>query len=112
MRKVTAHDPKGENQVVIESWDEPDPKGVHYKYRLSINQNNANQEVAVVKFQDDRQTGLNGVTDAAILAMLIDRMECFLKKATAYENSNVRELSLTRTKLEEALFWLLKAEGK
>jgi hypothetical protein len=108
MGQIKTHDPKGENKAVVEHWDDEDAKGVHHKYRLSVNHAGNNQEIAVLKFQNDSQAGQNGVTDAALLAVLIDRIENRLKDKA----SSSRELALVRTKLEEAMFWLLKAEGK
>lgn len=47
------------------------------------------------------EVGVNGLTDEALLAIVIDRLECFQRGAY-----KCRENALAITKLEEAMHWL------
>lgn len=58
-----------------------------------------------IRFQDGpiREVGLNGITEAALLAILIDRMRSFQSGPYA-----CRENAIVLTHLEEALMWTQK----
>lgn len=55
-----------------------------------------------IRFQNgDPRMGVNGITDEALLAVVIDRLEKFQTGVT-----RCRENALAITKLEEAMHWL------
>jgi hypothetical protein len=103
-RELTSHRlDKNDHSVVLESWDEPDRVTKLYsKYRLSINAHGVNSEISLIKFQkgDKELEGVNGVDEAVLIALLMDRFAC---RQAASPN---REQAIVLTKLEEALLWL------
>ena len=56
-----------------------------------------------IKFQDGpvKEAGPNGITDEALLAIVLHRLECFQRGA-----HRCRENAIVVTKLEECLMWL------
>lgn len=89
-----------EKSLVVIALDEPGSGGAHHEYEVHL----ANKIVTKVSFQNGPISSpeqMNGVTNEALLAIVIDRLECFSKGP--YPS---RETSLALTKLQEALHWL------
>ena len=98
-RYLTDQNAKGhEGEVVIAVIDEPGAGGANHQYVVS-----AGKDAQLVRFQNGpvKEDGLNGLTHEALLAILIDRLECF--QAGDYP-SKYNELALVACR--EALFHL------
>lgn len=93
------HDGHGLNESIVIQADDKGPGGASHLYTMVI----SGEEVASIQFQrGPRNTpgSTPGVTEAALLAVLIDRLQCF--QAGEYA---CRENAIQITKLEEALHW-------
>lgn len=114
MRKITDHKVNGLNDALeVTAIGEPGPGGAnhHYELRLQtgIRELPDGSSVPVVSFWPITfQNGpiaspadFNGITNEALLAVLIDRMRGFQSGPFA-----CRENALALTKLEEAMMWL------
>lgn len=96
--------------VFIQTDDPVNSDGANHKYRISVFPLNrsANAEpvqVTHIHFQDGglQDVGVNGLTDQALLAIVLDRMRGF--NDGPYR---CRENSIIITKLEEAMLWMGK----
>jgi len=118
MRELTQHiiDPNLDTlQITVE--DEPSEHGPNHRYEITGFNTGTNPSVEnaqgyshvksrdVVLFQQGPrgENGSNGITDAALLAILIDRFAGFQEGPHA-----CRENAMVKTKLEEAQMWLQK----
>jgi hypothetical protein len=107
MRKITHHKlPNSLNEMVdIHTSTDPDKDGINHKYDISLYHCNEWQKVSSIKFQEgsvkDGNVTVNGVTMEGLIAVVIDRLQCFQKGPL-----NSRENALAITKLEEAIHWL------
>lgn len=93
------HDGHGLNESIVIYTDSPDASGAAHGYVLVIGQ----QKVAEIRFQQgprDVEGSTPGATEAAILAVLIDRLRGF--QSGPY---SCRENAIQLTKLEEVLHW-------
>jgi len=93
------HDGHGLNESIVIQADDLGTDGASHLYELSIN----DKPIAYIQFQRGPRnvTGSTpGATEAAILAVLIDRLQGF--QAGEYR---CRENAIQITKLEEALHW-------
>lgn len=87
--------------VTVTAEDGPGPGGASHHYVVSVN------DVGVpdlhIHFQNGpvKEAGVNGVTDEALLAILIDRLRGFQRGPYS-----CRHNALALTKEEEALHWL------
>jgi hypothetical protein len=99
-RKVELHhDGHGLNESIGIYADEPDKSGASHLYELRI----GDKLVASIQFQKGpRGEALStpGVTEGAIMAVIVDRMQGF--NGGPYR---CRENSLVATKVEEAMHW-------
>lgn len=96
---IDHHDGHGLNEAIRIRADAPGPGGASHEYVLDI----GGFCVASIQFQKGpRQEpgSIAGVTEAALLAVLIDRLRCF--QAGEYA---CRENAIQITKLEETLHW-------
>jgi hypothetical protein len=103
MREVTSHKVNGLNdglRVVTE--DEIGDGGAHHKYGVHWN-NHGYEGSNGIKFQKGpiAENGFNGVSNESLIAIVLDRLECF--QAGGYA---CRENALAITKLQEAMHWL------
>jgi hypothetical protein len=78
----THHDGHGLNEsIVVQTTDEVGPGGAHHSYTLfKRNGSNREQELGYLQFQKgpvDEPGSTSGITEAALLAVLIDRLEAF-----------------------------------
>jgi hypothetical protein len=100
MREVTDHhDGHGLNESIVIVSDEPDQSGAAHHYSASI----IGADVVSVQFQKGPRNvegSTPGATEAALLAILIDRLRGF--QAGPY---SCRENAIQLTKLEETLHW-------
>lgn len=115
MREITGHRVNPANdKIKITVLDEPGAGGANHVYGLAGMDFARND--AAMKTPDDRpenevsiifqcgpinENGVNGVTQEALLAIIIDRLQSFQKGPFA-----CRENALALTKLEEAKHWL------
>ena len=97
--------PFNDQHVRVAAIDEPDENagGACHEYLISIQQ--APETVAdetTLKFQHGpvQEAGVNGITDQALIAIILDRWRAFQKSKWAN-----RETAVSITKLEEALMW-------
>lgn len=92
MREITGHKVNPANDVLtIEVWDEPGSGGACHAYTINGHNPTANPSftkapvrlhaATEILFQNGpiAEAGVNGVTHEALLAILIDRLECFQK---------------------------------
>jgi hypothetical protein len=116
MREITSHKVNPANDTLeITVRDEPGAGGASHCYK--IGGYDASRNPALDQFDDQHGTatfilfqngpineaGVNGVTQEALLAICIDRLECF--QAGPYA---CRENALALTKMQEAQMWLKK----
>ncbi len=121
MRKLTDHIVSGDQavQLQINVMDEPGRGGACHRYSVLATtapehvplgydmetnaDGTATYEACFVGFQNGpiREFGVNGITQEALLAIVVDRLRCF----QAGEFS-CRENAIALTHIEEALMWL------
>lgn len=106
-RRVTAHIVNPLNdRINILVVDKPGAGGANHKYQIEFP--HAKYDV-MISFQNGpiAEAGVNGVTHEALLAIVLDRLECFQKGQYA-----CRENAIAFTKIEEALLWLQRRTMK
>ena len=99
------HDGHGLNDLISITSDEPDGSGAAHEYsaRMVFNDGNALGPIATVQFQKGPRldpASTPGMTEAALLSILIDRLRGF--QAGPYA---CRENAIQLTKLEEVMHW-------
>lgn len=95
----THHDGHGLNESIVITTDTPDASGAAHSYDLFI----GDDSVGYIQFQKGPRNvkgSTPGVTEAALLAVLIDRLRGF--QAGPY---GCRENAIQLTHLEECLHW-------
>lgn len=100
MREIKSHVVNPANdRIKIAVMDEPGAGGANHHYQVTID----DKETVDIKFQNGpiAEAGVNGVTQEALLAICIDRLECFQKG-----QFSCRDNAIALTKLEEAKHWL------
>lgn len=104
-RQLTDHQINEFNadHVTVTRYDDRAEFGAHHQYAVFIH-GDKHPPVVVISFQKGpvKEFGVNGITDEALLAIVLDRLRGF--QTTPY---SCRENSLAITKLEEALHWLM-----
>lgn len=111
MRKITDHKLNGlNNELHITVCDEPGNGGACHVYSIAYGFNpgtdeGGGQEKCRIEFQNGpiKDVGVNGISQEALLAVIIDRLRSF--QAAQYA---CRENAIALTKCEEALMWLQK----
>lgn len=101
-RTLYAHKVNPANDLItIRVLDEEGPGGAHHEYACQL----PNGKQTHISFQNGpiNENGVNGLTQEALLAIVIDRLQCF--QAGPYA---CRENALALTKIEEAMLWLQK----
>lgn len=109
MRTLTGHIVSGDQavQLNIEVLDEPGQGGANHTYVISWDGSTRglgpNRACAPIHFQEGpiKETGVNGITQEALLAIIIDRLRSF--QAGQF---SCRENAIALTHIEEALMWL------
>lgn len=102
MKEITTHHINSFNESLsVKAIDDPGFGNAHHEYRMYIP--GYGDPVSSIKFQNGsvKEAGINGVSNEALLAIVIDRLQCFQTSSFS-----CRENSLALTKLEEALHWL------
>jgi len=110
-REITDHKVNGLNEAIaIRAVDEPGSGGANHKYEIAIPLqqvpfDDLTESVTSIAFQKGaiKEMGINGISQEALLAVVIDRLRSF--QAGAYA---CRDNAIALTKLEEALMWLHK----
>ena len=108
MRELTGHKVNPANdRLLVRVWDEPGQGGAHHDYSIVVpdgNETSTNSEYRI-RFQNGpiAEFGVNGLTHEALLAILIDRLQCF--QAGPF---SCRENAVALTNLEQAQMWLQK----
>lgn len=110
-RQITDHITNPANDLLkIESVDEKGAGGAHHNYHVSYahgatpgNPMSGSVTTTMIQFQNGpiAEAGVNGLTQEALLAIVIDRLRCF--QGGPY---SCRENAIALTKCEEALMWL------
>jgi hypothetical protein len=121
MRKLTDHIVSGDQAVQLEVAvvDEPGAGGANHKYEVNLHgdsgwdlcgrdgrvnpDGSVDSTLCIIGFQNGpiKEAGVNGVTQEALLAIVIDRLRSF--QAGQY---SCRENAIALTHCEEALMWL------
>lgn len=108
-RVIIDHQVNGLNEALfITALDAPGSGGANHKYRISLYDANETVPKAAkmsieINFQNGPigEAGYNGLSNEALLAIVIDRMRGF--QSGPFKS---RENALAHTALEEALMWL------
>lgn len=110
MRQIHDHKVNGLNEAItITAEDEPGSGGANHKYLLTIETTIGNRPAGraglLISFQNGpiHEAGYNGLSNEALLAVVIDRMRGF--QSGQFKCSENAE---ALTKLEEAMMWLQK----
>lgn len=102
-RELTDHIVSGDQavQLQIEVQDEPGAGGANHHYAISWR--NTGLHIRDIAFQNGpiKEVGVNGITQEALLAIVIDRLRSF--QAGPF---SCRENAIALTRIEEALMWL------
>ena len=103
MRTLTDHIVSGDQavQLSIAVLDEPGAGGACHEYQISWQ--GPNCDGINVHFQEGpiKENGVNGITQEALLAIVIDRLRSFQGGPFS-----CRENAIALTHIEEALMWL------
>ncbi len=105
MRTLTAHKVNGLNEDLdINVLDEPGQGGACHEYSVTA-AGSLKIQYCFIKFQNGpiKEFGVNGISQEALLAILIDRLQGF--QSGEYKT---RENAIALTHLEEAVMWLHK----
>lgn len=104
MRTIETHKVNPANdRIDIHVLDEPGAGGANHVYEISPS-DTTGTPFARISFQNGpiAEAGVNGVTQEALLAIIVDRLQSFQKGPYS-----CRENALALTKIEEAQHWLL-----
>lgn len=106
MREIFDHAAPGDEagaQFVVRAVDDRGHGGANHAYTLFHRQTPTGPDQTLIQFQNGPlvEVGPNGVTDAQLLAVLIDRLRGFQAGPFA-----CRENALALTKMEEAMHWI------
>jgi hypothetical protein len=107
-RKITDHIVEGDSvnhQLEIAATDDVGAGGANHNYYIlgPANGPHSTRDYHTLHFQNGpiSENGVNGITQEALLVIIIDRLRCFQKGAFA-----TRENALALTHCEDALHWL------
>jgi hypothetical protein len=109
MRQLTEHKVGGLNEdLEIYVTDQSDPGNACHTYNIAYDLNPGTDaggasSLCLIKFQNGsvKEAGVNGITQEALLAIVIDRLQGFQSGTFA-----CRENAIALTKLQEAMHWL------
>lgn len=93
-----------DNVTITRYDDATDASGVNFRYAIFLgDQTKCPPPDVVLKFQKGhlQDVGVNGITDEALLAIVVDRLRGFQRGS-----ASCRENAIVITKLEESLMWL------
>lgn len=106
-REITSHKINGLNDAIkILVIDEPGAGGANHTYRLSLLADTGRHpetDAGDIQFQNGpiKESGVNGISGEALLAIVEDRLLCFQAGPFA-----CRENAIALTKIQEAMHWL------
>jgi hypothetical protein len=102
MREIHGHEGSTLNNAITIHASERDENGGAHTYSISLPEL---PDLLTLGFQNGplKEAGLNGISDEALIAIVIDRLEGFNTGPF-----RCRENSLAITNLEQALMWLQK----
>jgi len=104
-RSISGHEGSALNNAITIVSDERDESGGAHYYQASIDSpvHIAPVVQCIIRFQTGplKEAGLNGISDEALLAIVVDRLEGFNEGPY-----RCRENSLAITHIQEALHWL------
>lgn len=107
MRTITHHKLNGLNNALeINVLDEPGQGGAHHEYEISFKEEKlGGSRKTRISFQNGpiKEAGVNGISGEALLAIVIDRLDCFQEGPYASED-NAEALASIR----QGLDWLQK----
>jgi hypothetical protein len=107
VRTITDHKLNGLNDAIAITADAPGSGGASHEYKMVLNISDDESLIfSALLFQNgpiSKPADMNGITNEALLAVLIDRMRGFQSGQFA-----CRENAIALTHLEEALMWLQK----
>ncbi len=101
LRMLNEHKVNPANDLIdVYVMDEPGAGGANHEYEARL----PDGKVTRISFQNGpiNESGVNGLTQEVLLAIVIDRLRAFQRGTFA-----CRENALALTKLEEAQHWLL-----
>lgn len=109
MREITSHKVSGLNEALkVLALDEPGSGGACHHYQIATPNKPLREQLKAsahcnIEFQDGPigEAGVNGISNEALLAVLIDRLQGFQSGAF-----KCRENAIALTKLEEVMHWL------
>lgn len=116
MREITSHRVNGLNEALrVQALDQPGEGGACHRYHITTTEvppppetdldkcQSMIQAVTDMHFQNGpmAEKGVNGISNEALLAIVLDRLECFQKGPFT-----CRENALALTKIQEAMHWL------
>jgi hypothetical protein len=105
MRKVTDHIVENDaaKQLEVNVLDEPGQGGANHEYSISYHAADGARHSQDISFQNGpiKEFGVNGITQEALLAVVIDRLRSFQAGQFA-----CRDNAVALTHCEEALMWL------
>lgn len=114
MREITTHKDNGLNESLkIVVTDEPGAGGANHDYAITFHDETVGYDRSpiserhgrncIISFQNGpvAEAGVNGISQEALLAIVIDRLQCF--QAGPYK---CRENAIALTHLEDAMHWL------
>ena len=111
MREIHTHkiNPLNRNSIEVSALDEAGSGGASHHYRVDAYEwtgpdSTVGRSVVEIHFQNGpvKEAGINGITDEALFAILIDRLQGFQRG-----QYSCRENAIALTHLETALLWLL-----
>lgn len=104
MRTIEGHKVNPVNDTItIEVMDEPGAGGACHEYVVKVPGGDRPAYSMLISFQNGpiAESGVNGLTHEALLAILVDRLEHFQRGKFA-----CRENAIALTKIQEAQHWL------
>lgn len=105
MRSLTDHIVSGDQavQLAVDVIDAPGQGGANHIYRISDGKVDGCAPFVTLHFQEGpiKEFGVNGITQEALLAIVIDRLRSFQQGPFS-----CRENAIALTHCEDALMWL------
>lgn len=104
MRQLTSHKVNGLNDAItINVTDDPGDGGANHEYNLTLEGGTSDGVTVVFQNGPIKETGFNGLSNEALLAIVEDRLKGFQQG-----KFSCRENSLALTQLQTAMMWLHK----
>lgn len=97
MREIETHKINGLNEAItLTVIDEPGDGGACHHYRQSYRREARGNEAQDIWFQQGpiQEVGVNGTSNEALLAIVLDRLECFQAGPYACEENELARLSV------------------